>query len=40
MGDATLEELVTPAKTAFLGTIVALRMRNGQITMDLPPECG
>lgn len=36
----TLEELVTPARTAFFGTVVALRMRNGEITMDLPPECG
>lgn len=36
----TLEELVTPAKAAFLGTIIALRMRNGQITTEPPPECG
>lgn len=36
----TLEELVAPARTAFLGTVVALRMKNGQITTDLAPECG
>ncbi|MET3897169.1 hypothetical protein ABIB57_001106 [Devosia sp. UYZn731] len=36
----TLEELVKPAKTAFFGTVVALRMSNGEITTDLPPECG
>ena len=36
----TLEELVTPSETAFLGTVVALRMSNGEITTDRPPECG
>lgn len=36
----TLEELVTPAKAAFLGTIIALRMRNGQITTEPPQSAG
>ena len=36
----TVEELVAQSQTAFLGTVVALRRRNGEITTDLPPECG
>lgn len=38
-GAPRLEDLLVAAKTAFFGTVVALRMSSGELTTNPPPEC-